>query len=184
LLNNTKFHCYIKKNKTIIEKKTKYGDKMIESFPWWTEENKQLAKDLETFVLNHFEEAERHYFLKKFPHGILNELKELGYFGAGVPKKYGGLELGATGACIVAEQLARLYCVGHCFTVSMLGGLHQLIEFGTEEQKEHWLTKIAKGQLGAVCITEPFAGSDAANVYTSAVKDGDELAIIAFVAGG
>ncbi len=150
---------------------------MVESFPWWTEENKKLAKDLETFVLNHYEEAERHYFMKKFPHGILNELKELGYFGAGVPKKYGGMELGATGACIVAEQLGRLYCVGHCFTVSMLGGLHQLIEFGTEEQKEYWLTKIAKGQLGAVCITEPFAGSDAANVYTSAVKDGDEWVI-------
>ncbi|GAF91555.1 unnamed protein product, partial [marine sediment metagenome] len=44
-----------------------------------------------------------------------------------------------------------------------------------DEQKQTWLPKIASGEeLGALCITEPFAGSDAANVFTSATKDGDE----------
>jgi len=57
----------------------------------------------------------------------------------------------------------------------MLAGLEQLLRYGTEEQKKKWLPKCAAGkELGALCITEPFAGSDAASVMTTAVKDGDE----------
>ena len=57
----------------------------------------------------------------------------------------------------------------------MLVFLHQLIMYGTEEQKKRYLTQIAEGRvLGAVMITEPFAGSDAANVFTTAKKDGDK----------
>ena len=111
-----------------------------------------------------------------------------GYFGAGIPKEYGGLELGATGSCIVAEGLGRLYAVGHVFTVSMLAGLEQMLKFATEEQKHKFLPKCATGeQLGALCITEPFAGSDAANVMTTAVKDGNEWIINGkkrFITGG
>ena len=90
----------------------------------------------------------------EFPWALMKKVAGKGYFGAGVPKKYGGLELGATGACIAAEQLGRLYAVGHVFVVSLLAGLHQLLMHGTEEQKQKWLVQTAKGDvLGAVCIT-------------------------------
>ncbi len=148
---------------------------MSEEFFWWTDPQKAIYKDVREFVEDNFEEAEEHFWNTKFPWPLIKKVAEKGYFGVGVPKEYGGLELGATGSCIVAEQLGRLYAVGHVFTVSMLAGLEQLLRFGTEEQKRFWLPKIASGEeLGAVCITEPFAGSDAANVFTSAVKDGDE----------
>ncbi|MHA1337096.1 MAG: acyl-CoA dehydrogenase family protein [Promethearchaeota archaeon] len=151
---------------------------MSEPYFWWTDEQKELAKKVSEFVEEHMEEAEIYFWKQKFPWDLVKKVAKEGYFGAGIPKEYGGLEAGATGACIVAEQLGRLYAVGHVFTVSMLAGLEQILRFGTEEQKKKWLPKIAKGdELGAVCITEPFAGSDAANVMTTAVKDGDEWII-------
>ncbi len=148
---------------------------MSEQFFWWTDEQKKWYQDVREFVDEHFEEAETYFWKHKFPWPLVKKVAEKGYFGAGVPKEYGGLEIGATGGCIVAEQLGRLYAVGHVFTVSMLAGLEQILRFGTEEQKQEWLPKVASGeQLGALCITEPFAGSDAANIFTTAEKDGDE----------
>ncbi len=148
---------------------------MVEPFWWWTDDQIAFAKDVDQFVEDHIEEAEKAYWERRFPWSVMEEVGDKRYMGAGVPKEYGGLDLGATGSCIVAESLGRLYAVGHVFVVSMLGGLHQLIIFGTEEQKKRYLTQIADGKvLGAVCITEPFAGSDVANVFTTAEKEGDK----------
>ncbi|NVM55807.1 MAG: acyl-CoA/acyl-ACP dehydrogenase, partial [Candidatus Helarchaeota archaeon] len=151
---------------------------VIEPFWWWTDEQKALAKDVDEFVDAHFEETEEAFWAKRFPWKTMEKVSTKGYMGAGVPKEYGGLELGATGSCIVAEALGRLYAVGHVFVVSMLGGLHQLLVFGTESQKQKYLKQISEGKvLGAVCITEPFAGSDAANVFTTATKEGGKWII-------
>ncbi|MHA1649277.1 MAG: acyl-CoA dehydrogenase family protein [Candidatus Helarchaeota archaeon] len=151
---------------------------VIEPFWWWTDEQKEFAKEIDEFVDDHIQEAEEAYWERRFPWKVMEDVAKKGYMGAGVPKEYGGLDLGATGCCIVAEGLGRLYAVGHVFVVSMLGGLHQLIVFGTDEQKEKYLRQIAEGKvLGAVCITEPFAGSDAANVFTTARKEGDKWII-------
>ncbi|MFX1556495.1 MAG: acyl-CoA dehydrogenase family protein [Promethearchaeota archaeon] len=151
---------------------------MSESFFWWNERQIEAYNDVRQFVDDYYEEAEKYFWNTKFPWPLVKKVAEKGYFGAGVPKEYGGLELGATGSCIVAEQLGRLYAVGHVFTVSMLAGLEQILRFADEEQKQNWLPKIASGEeLGALCITEPFAGSDAANIFTTAEKDGDEWII-------
>jgi len=148
---------------------------MSEEFFWWTDEQREILKKVKNFVKDHYEEAESYFWNKKFPWPLVKKVAKEGYFGAGVPKEYGGLELGATGSCIVAEQLGRLYALGHVFTVSMLAGLEQILKFATEEQRQKWLPRIAKGEeLGALCITEPFAGSDAANVFTTAVRDDEE----------
>jgi alkylation response protein AidB-like acyl-CoA dehydrogenase len=147
-------------------------------YDWWTDEQKRVAKEVEEFAEEYFEEAEKYFWKTEFPWPLVRKVAETGYFGAGIPKEYGGLELGATGCCIVAEQLGRLYAVGHVFVVSMLAGLEQILRYATEEQKQKWLPKLAKGEeLGAVCITEPFAGSDAAFVLTTAERDGDEWII-------
>jgi alkylation response protein AidB-like acyl-CoA dehydrogenase len=151
---------------------------MMEVFPWWTDGQKKFAVDVEKFVDEHIPEAEESWWRMAFPWGLMKKVAAKGFFGAGVPKKYGGLELGATGACIAAEQLGRLYAVGHVFVVSLLAGLHQLLNHGTEEQKQKWLSQTAKGDvLGAVCITEPFVGSDAASVVVRARKEGNEYIV-------
>ncbi len=151
---------------------------MVEVFPWWTEAQKKFAADVEKFADEHIPEAEEAWWKMEFPWDLMRKVAAKGIFGAGVPKKYGGLDLGATGACAAAEQLGRLYAVGHVFVVSMLAGLHQLLSYGTEEQKQKWLTQTAKGDvLGAVCITEPFVGSDAASVVVRARKEGNEYVL-------
>jgi alkylation response protein AidB-like acyl-CoA dehydrogenase len=55
----------------------------------------------------------------------------------------------------------------------MFGGVEQLLKFGNEEQRQRWLPQIAKGKLGAICITEPSIGSDAAGIETTAVREGN-----------
>lgn len=149
----------------------------MESFPWWTEEQIKLAKEIEEFVDEIRPDAERALWRREYPHDIMKKIGKEGYFGVDVPEKYGGQNLGLTGACIVAEALNRLPSVGLTYIVSMLGGNHQLHLYGTEEQQEKWFPDIAKGQLGAVCITEPFVGSDAAATATTAVKEGDKYII-------
>ena len=58
------------------------------------------------------------------------------------------------------------------FSASMLGGVHQVTEFGTKEQKAKFLARVAQGELGAIALTEPFVGTDAAGIETTARRDG------------
>jgi len=155
---------------------------------WWTDGQKDLIKDFNQFIDENREEAQIYYWKNEIPFPLLDKLADKGYFGAAIPKQYGGLELGTTGCCIVSEQMARLGYAGNIFVSSMIGGCRQLLKYGSEEQKQKWLPQIAKGKVkGAVCITEAYAGSDAANVQTTAVKDGNDWILNGkkrFISGG
>ena len=145
----------------------------MEAFPWWTEEQKKFEQEMRAFAEEVMPRDEETRWKREFPKDIFEKIAEKGYTGAGVPKEYGGLGLGATGACIAAEALNRMPGVGRAFVGNMLGGLRQIIEFGTEEQKKHFLPRIAKGEIGAIVITEPFVGTDAASIETTARREGD-----------
>ena len=133
----------------------------MDVYPWWSEEHKAFQKEIKTFVEEVLPIDAETRWTRQFPREIFRRIGEEGYTGAGVPKEYGGLGLGATGACIAAEGFNRMPGPGRVFVGNMLGGLRQIIEFGTEEQKQRFLPRIAKGELGAIVITEPFAGTDA-----------------------
>ncbi len=145
----------------------------MESFPWWTEEQKKFAGEVETFVEEIMPRDAETRWTREFPFDIFEKIGNRGFTGAGIPKEYGGLGLGATGACIAMEQFCRLPGPGRVFGGNMLGGLRQIIEFGTEEQKKLFLPRIAAGEIGAIVITEPFAGTDAAAIETTGSRDGD-----------
>ncbi|MHA1472706.1 MAG: acyl-CoA dehydrogenase family protein [Promethearchaeota archaeon] len=155
---------------------------------YFTDEQKKLLRDVTQFADDNLEETEIYNAKKEVPWPIFRKIAEKGYFGAAIPKEYGGLELGVTGSAIVAEQMGRLIYVGSAFVGTLIGGLSQILKFGNEEQKKKWLPIIAEGKkLGAVCISEPFAGSDAANVMTTAVKDGNDWVLNGrkrFISGG
>ncbi len=155
---------------------------------WWTDDQKALFKEFDAFVEENREEAQIYGKKNELPLPLLDKLAAKGYFGAAIPKEYGGLGLGTTGCCIVSEQMSRLGYAGGIFVSSMIGGCRQLLKYGSEEQKQKWLPQIAEGKVkGAVCITEPFAGSDAANVQTTAVKDGNDWILNGkkrFISGG
>ncbi len=109
------------------------------------------------------------------PAGIVAEMKELGLFGLTIPEEYGGLGLTMEEEVLVAFELAK---TSPCFR-SLIGtnngiGSQGLIIDGTPEQKQHYLPTLASGELiASFALTEPEAGSDAAALRTTAVRDGD-----------
>ncbi len=149
----------------------------MEYFPWWTEEQKKLSEELEAFAEEVMPRDAEARWKREFPWAIFDKIREKGYTAVPVPKEYGGMGLGATGGCIVVEQLCRMPGPGRIMVGNMIGGLRQIIEFGSEEQKKRFLPRIAAGEIGAIVITEPFAGTDAAGMETRAKRQGDAYLI-------
>ena len=108
------------------------------------------------------------------PMEIVEQMAELGVFGLTVPEEWGGLGLGKISICLVTEELSRGYIgVGSLGTRSEIAA--ELIRLGgTEEQKAHYLPKIASGEiLPTAVFTEPNTGSDLASLRTRAERQGD-----------
>lgn len=120
---------------------------------------------------------------KTFPAEALKGLAELGFYGMLVPEQWGGCEIGYVAAALVLEEIAA--GDGACSTIISVTnsvGCMPILNFGTDEQKEKFLKPLASGEkLGAFCLTEPHAGSDAADLKTKAVlekgPDGDSYVI-------
>jgi len=147
---------------------------MMETYPWWNEKQRKLAEEAKRFADENLPRGEQVAWTKEFPADLIKEVAERGWFGAPIPENYGGTETGVTGCCIVAEELARVCsALTGAYSVTMFGGVEQLLKFGNEEQRQRWLPEIAKGKLGAICITEPSIGSDAAGIETIATCEGD-----------
>lgn len=145
----------------------------MEGFPWWTDRQKELAGEVSAFVDKIMPKARELVWKREYPWELLREIAKKGWFGVAIPQKYGGMEMGFTGCCIVMEQLSRAGGLVYPFLVTQCGGTEQLLGFGTEEQKKKWLSRIAKGEMGAVVATEAYAGTDIATIETTARKEGD-----------
>lgn len=105
----------------------------------------------------------------------LEKIGEAGLLGVSIPAKYGGSDTDYISLGIVCEELERADTSARV-VMSVHSGLHSLtlLQWGSEEQKQRWLPDLASGKLiGAFGLTEPNAGSDAANIKTVARKDGD-----------
>jgi len=145
----------------------------MEPFSWWNEKQKNLMADTKAYADESLPKGQEVFWTRKFPSDLLGQVARKGWFGAVIPEQYGGMDAGVTGVAIVAEELSRICsALGEAYSVSMFGGVEQLMAFGSEDQKSKWLPRIAKGKIiGAVCITEPFVGSDAAGVETTATRE-------------
>ena len=112
------------------------------------------------------------------PIEVVEEMAELGVFGLTVPEEWGGLSMGKMAMCVVTEELSRAYIgVGSLGTRSEIAA--ELIRLGgTDGQKEHYLPKIASGEiLPTAVFTEPNTGSDLGALRTRAVRDGDSYKV-------
>lgn len=119
--------------------------------------------------------AEHHDEAEEFPWENAAKMAELGLFGIPWPEKYGGADMDLLASVIVAEELARVDA-SHSITVGAHISLasHPIYAWGTEEQRERFLTPLASGRvLGGFALTEPNAGSDAGGTQTVAVRNGD-----------
>jgi len=110
----------------------------------------------------------------EYPHALVERMKTLGLFGATIPQEYGGLGLDVTTYAMVVEELCKgwMSLSGVLNTHLMLA--YMLRTHGSDDQKQRYLPAMARGeQRGALCLTEPHAGSDVQRIRTTAVRRGD-----------
>ena len=110
----------------------------------------------------------------EYPHALVETMKSLGLFGLNIPEEFGGSDIDATAFAIVFEELSRgwMGLAGIIGTHSVLCDV--LVRFGTEDQKQRFLPRLAKGEpRGGICLSEPEAGTDLQAITTIARRDGD-----------
>lgn len=131
-------------------------------------------------MVRNFAENEVATFVEKmeredhFPREVIQKMGELGLMGVPIPEQYGGSGMDFISYIIAIHELAKVSAtVGVILSVHTSVGTSPILHFGTEEQKNKYVPKLASGEyLGAFALTEPGAGSDAANLKTKATKDG------------
>ena len=114
----------------------------------------------------------------EFPWDVHDALVAADLHAVHVPEQYGGVGADAIASAIVIEEIARVCCASSLIpAVNKLGTMGLLLS-GNEELKTHYLGKLARGEgMFSYCLSEPEAGSDAANMKTRAVRDGDSFVI-------
>jgi alkylation response protein AidB-like acyl-CoA dehydrogenase len=115
----------------------------------------------------------------RFPQEIFDELAQLDVMGVPISEEYGGLGGDTLMYAVVAEELGRVSgSIALSYVAHTSLGSKPLELFGTDEQKEEWLEPLASGDgMGAWALTEPSSGSDASDMDTMAVKEGDEYVL-------
>ena len=134
-----------------------------------------LDKWLERDVRPHVKRLEH---ADEYPHEMVEQMKDLGLFGATVPEEYGGLGLSATSYVKAIEKIASVW-------MSLTGVLNShlimcacVARNGTEEQKRQFLPRFASGEIrGGLALTEPDAGTDLQGIRAQARRDGDHYVV-------
>ena len=121
----------------------------------------------------------RCYVERRFPKELIPQMAELDVFGANMPAKYGCAELDNVAYGVLMQELERGDSGIRSFaSVQSSLVMYPILEFGSEEQKTHWLPKLARGEaIGCFGLTEPDFGSDPGGLLTRAVRDGDDWII-------
>jgi len=145
-----------------------------------TEEQRMVQSSVREFVAGEIAPRAHEYDEQaRFPREQLKGLAELGLLGMIIPEEWGGAGFDTVAYALALEEIARAdssVCVIVGVTNSVV--CYPILSFGTDEQKQKYLVPLARGEkLGAFCLSEPQAGSDATNLRTRAVRDGDHFVI-------
>ncbi len=146
-----------------------------------TDEQKAICEMVHQFadeqILPH---AEHYDHEDSFPEPIVEQMKELGLFGVTIPEEYGGMGLDLSTYAMIVEELSRGWISISGVINTHFIGSYLLMKFGTDEQKQKYLPKMATGEMrAAFSLSEPELGSDVAAIKTAAKKlpDGDTYEI-------
>ncbi|MEN5141265.1 acyl-CoA dehydrogenase [Pseudomonas juntendi] len=145
-----------------------------------TDEQQQIADAVRAFAQERLKPfAEQWDKEHRFPKEAIAEMAELGLFGMLVPEQWGGSDTGYVAYAMALEEIAA--GDGACSTIMSVHnsvGCVPILRFGTESQKQQYLTPLASGaMLGAFALTEPQAGSDASSLKARARLDGDHYVL-------
>src|SRR5699024_832697 len=134
---------------------------------------RDFAKEEVAKVVERMEEEGR------FPRELIQKMGSLALMGIPIPEEYGGSAMDFTSYIIAINELSNVSAtLGVILSVHTSVGTNPILYFGNEEQKRHYIPKLASGEyLGAFALTEPSAGSDAASINTRAVKEGDHYVL-------
>jgi butyryl-CoA dehydrogenase len=114
----------------------------------------------------------------EIPESLLGQMVAIGLFSALVPEQYGGAGMSAVAYCLMIEELAAA-CASVAITISVHNSLciWPIVKFGSDQQKQYYLPRLAKGHLGCFALSEPGTGSDAGRQTTLATCNGQNWTI-------
>src|SRR5690348_10651250 len=140
-----------------------------------TDEQRAITEMVRQFVDEQIIPQAEHYDHEDlFPEPIVEQMKELGLFGVTIPEEYGGMGLDLTTYAMIVEELSRGWISISGVVNTHFIGSYLLIKFGTDEQKETFLPKMASGEMrAAFSLSEPEVGSDVQGIKSVATKEGD-----------
>jgi acyl-CoA dehydrogenase len=146
--------------------------------PWMDDDLRMLREAVSRFVETEMLPHEAHWRKQKHvDQGTWRQVGEAGFLLMDVPAEYGGGGGDFRHEAVLYEELARRGISGFGQGVHSIAA-HYVLNYGTEEQKQRWLPRMASGELiGAIAMTEPGAGSDLKGIRTRAVRDGDQYVV-------
>jgi acyl-CoA dehydrogenase len=146
--------------------------------PWMDDDLRMLREAVSRFVETEMLPHEAHWRKQKHvDQGTWRQVGEAGFLLLDVPAEYGGGGGDFRHEAVLYEELARRGISGFGQGVHSIAA-HYVLNYGTEEQKQRWLPRMASGELiGAIAMTEPGAGSDLKGIRTRAVRDGDQYVV-------
>jgi alkylation response protein AidB-like acyl-CoA dehydrogenase len=142
-------------------------------------EDTQLLDAIDRWILRELKPIVREYdHADRYPTHVVEQMKELGLFGATVGQEYGGLGLPATTYAKLVMRISAVWMsVTGIFNSHLMLAL-AIEKFGTPEQKQRWLPKLAAGEIrGGLALTEPDAGTDLQGIRMTARRDGDHYVV-------
>ena len=145
-----------------------------------TDEHEMLRQTARDFAENEIAPVAAHFDeTGEFPGETIRKMGQLGLMGIEVPEAYGGAGLDTLAYVLAMEEICKVDAAhGTIMSVNNSLVCHALYRYGTEAQKQTYLVPVASGRLiGAYSLTEPMSGSDAGNMRSRAVRDGDEYVI-------
>lgn len=115
----------------------------------------------------------------EIPDDIVRDMKEMGMFGLTIPEEYGGLGLTMEEESLVMIEMGKTSPAFRSLFGTTVGiGSQGILMDGSQEQKDHYLPRLARGEMiASFALTEPEAGSDAASLRTTAIRDGDHYVV-------
>ncbi|MGD6816500.1 acyl-CoA dehydrogenase [Metabacillus sp. 84] len=145
----------------------------------FTEEQYMMRRMVQDFARTEIEPFVERMEQGEFPREILKKMGGLGFMGIPIPEEFGGAGMDFTSYIIAIHELSKVSAtIGVILSVHTSVGTNPILYFGSEQQKNHYVPKLASGEyLGAFCLTEPGAGSDAASLKTKAVLKGDHYVL-------
>src|ERR1700720_4416191 len=144
-----------------------------------TSEESQILDTIDRWVERELRPIVREYdHADRYPHHVVEQMKKLGLFGATVGTRYGGLGLSAVTYAKIVMRVSSVWMSITGIINSHLMLALAIEKFGTPEQKQTWLPKLASGEIrGGLALTEPNAGTDLQGIRMTARRDGDSYVI-------